>query len=145
MIVRNIIQSKKITDIISVKPTDTVMSAAQVLSRHRIGAVVVSSDGKTVDGILSERDIVKNIGSGGVDCMDKNVSELMTSQVIQCSPDDTALSAMETMSNGRFRHMPVTEDGVMVGLISIGDVVNARISEMQEENSALTGMISNSW
>lgn len=145
MIVRNIIQSKKIAEIISVKPTDTVMSAAQVLSQNRIGAVVVSGDGRSVDGILSERDIVKNIGKGGIGCMDQKVSELMTSQVIQCSPDDTALSAMETMSNGRFRHMPVTEDGVMIGLISIGDVVNARISEMQEENSALTGMISNSW
>jgi CBS domain-containing protein len=145
MIVRNILESKRIQQVVTVKPSDTVMSAAETLTRNRIGAVVVSSDGAAVTGILSERDIVKAIANTGVECLQQKVSQLMTSQVMSCAPDDTAISALERMTEGRFRHMPVVEDGSMVGLISIGDVVKARISEIQQENSALTGMISNAW
>jgi CBS domain-containing protein len=145
MIVRNIYETKKIKQIITVKPGDTVMSAAETLTRNKIGAVVVSNDGESVAGILSERDIVKALGTSGVESMERKVSELMTVQVSYCAPDDTAISALERMTEGRFRHMPVVEDGKMVGLISIGVVVKARISEIQQENSALTGMIANAW
>lgn len=145
MSVRKIIEAKKIRDIITVRPTDSVTDAANLLARHRIGAVVVSRDGSVVDGILSERDIVRALGTSGIDCMTKQVQDLMTREVMGCKPDESANSVMERMSTGRFRHMPVIEDAALVGVISIGDVVKARIDEIQNENSALTGMIANNW
>lgn len=145
MIVRKIIELKQIQQILTVKPDQTVQEAAQLLTAKKIGAVVVSSDGVSLDGILSERDIVKTIGRTGAGCLEDRVSNLMTAEVMSCSPDDTTGTVMERMTEGRFRHMPVLEDGKMIGIISIGDVVKARISEIQEENSALTGMIANSW
>lgn len=145
MIVQNIIQNKKIQQVLTVKAEDTVRTAAEILATHRIGAVIVSADGATVDGILSERDIVRALGTIGANCMTQTVSDLMTSTVIGCHPDDTAISVIEKMSDGRFRHMPVIQDNRIVGVISIGDVVKARITEIQQENTALTGMIANSW
>jgi len=145
MTVRNIIGTKQIQQIITVKPDDLVRTAAEVLAKHRIGALIVSRDGAIVDGILSERDIVRALGTTGVGCMTKSVQELMTAEVIGCHPDDTANSVMEKMSDGRFRHMPVIDDNRMIGVISIGDVVKARLAEIQHENTALTDMISNSW
>lgn len=141
MLVRKIIESKKIADIITVKPDDRVTTVAQLLALKRIGAVIVSGDGAMVDGILSERDIVRALGTEGVGCLEKQVKELMTSTVIACKLDETSHSVMERMTEGRFRHMPVVEDGRMVGVISIGDVVKARISEIQVENAALADMI----
>lgn len=145
MIVRNIIGGKKIGEIITVKPGDSVRDAAVLLAQHRIGAVIVSRDGGIVDGILSERDIVRALGTEGISCMTKTVQDLMTSSVIGCHPEDTALSVLEKMTDGRFRHMPVIEDKRMIAVISIGDVVKARITEVQHENAALTEMISNAW
>jgi len=145
MIVRNIIDSKPSTQIITMKPTDTVASAVEVLAKHRIGAVIVSRDGAMVDGILSERDIVRSLGTRGVSTLEAQAQDLMTSTVIGCHPQDTAISVLEKMTDGRFRHMPVIEDNRMIGVISIGDVVKARITEVQSENAALTDMISNSW
>jgi CBS domain-containing protein len=145
MTVRNIIGHKQIQQIITVKPGDSVRTAAEVLAKHRIGAVIVSRDGAIVDGILSERDIVRALGTIGVGCMTQTVQDLMTAEVIGCHPDDTANSVMEKMSDGRFRHMPVIEANRMIGVISIGDVVKARLAEIESENTALTGMIANSW
>ena len=107
--------------------------------------MIVSRDGSTVDGILSERDIVRSLGTTGIDCMSKQAQDLMTATVVGCKLDDTANSVLERMTEGRFRHMPVIDGNRMVGVISIGDVVKARISEIQQENSALTGMIANTW
>ena len=145
MIVRNIIGTKQIRQILTVKPSDTIKTATEILAKNRIGAVIVSGDGEIVDGILSERDIVRALGTVGAGVLTSRVDELMTSSVIGCHPDDTANSVMEKMSEGRFRHRPVIENNRMVGVISIGDVVKARITEIQQENSALTGMIANSW
>jgi len=145
MIVRNIIDSKPVRQIITVRPADTVKSAAEVLAKHRIGAVIVSGDGDLVDGILSERDIVRALGTQGASILDQQVRELMTAEVIGCHPGDTAISVLEKMTDGRFRHMPVIDANRMIGVISIGDVVKARITEVQSENAALTDMISNSW
>lgn len=145
MTVRKIIGAKPIQQILTVRPDDTIKTAAEVLAKHRIGAVIVSRDGAVVDGILSERDIVRALGTVGVSCMTRSVEDLMTGTVIACHPDDTSNSVMEKMSDGRFRHMPVVENNRMIGVISIGDVVKARISEIQNENVALTDMISNSW
>jgi CBS domain-containing protein len=145
MIVRNIIDSKAIRQIVTMKPTDPVRAAVEMLSKHRIGAVIISRDGAIVDGILSERDIVRALGTRGVASLEQQVQDLMTAEVIACRPDDTAISVMEKMTDGRFRHMPVVEENRMIGVISIGDVVKARIAEIQTENAALTDMISNSW
>jgi CBS domain-containing protein len=145
MIVRNIIDSKALHQIIMMKPTETVKTATEVLAKHRIGAVIVSRDGAIVDGILSERDIVRALGTRGVSTLDLQVQDLMTAEVIGCKPEDTAISVMEKMTDGRFRHMPVIENNGMIGVISIGDVVKARIAEVQSENAALTDMIANSW
>jgi CBS domain-containing protein len=145
MIVRNIIDSKSLRQIITLKPADSVRSATEILAKHRIGAVIVSRDGEIVDGILSERDIVRALGTKGAAILDLEARDLMTATVIGCHPEDTAISVLERMTDGRFRHMPVIEGNRMIGVISIGDVVKARIAEIQTENAALTGMISNSW
>ncbi len=145
MIVRNIISGKAIAQIITMKPTDTVRGATEVLAENRIGAVIVSRDGEIVDGILSERDIVRALGKRGAEVLDLQIQDLMTSSVIGCLPEDTAMSVLERMTDGRFRHMPVIEDNRMIAVISIGDVIKARITEIQSENAALTDMISNSW
>jgi CBS domain-containing protein len=145
MIVRHIIDGKAISQIITVKPTELVKTAAETLAKHRIGAVIVSRDGDIVDGILSERDIVRALGTVGASCLNQQVQDLMTAEVIGCHPEDTAISVMGKMTDGRFRHMPVIDGNRMVGVISIGDVVKARITEIQHENTALTEMIANSW
>ena len=145
MSVRKIIEAKQIQKIVTVKPEETVKAAAEILAKFKIGAVIVSGDGDVVDGILSERDIVRALGTVGVSCMTGTVRDLMTAEVIGCSPEDTANSVMEKMTDGRFRHMPVIENKRMIGVISIGDVVKARLAEIETENSALTGMIANSW
>jgi CBS domain-containing protein len=145
MIVRNIVDAKPSGDIVSMKPTDLVRAAVELLAQRRIGAVIVSRDGAMVDGILSERDIVRALHARGVGCLDQQVQDLMTAEVIGCHPEDTAMSVMEKMTDGRFRHMPVIEANRMIGVISIGDVVKARIIEVQAENTALTDMIANSW
>jgi CBS domain-containing protein len=145
MIVRNIIDTKALRQIITMKPTDSVKTATEVLAKHRIGAVIVSRDGDIVDGILSERDIVRALGTRGPSILDLQVQDLMTAEVIGCHPEDTAISVLEKMTDGRFRHMPVVDANRMIGVISIGDVVKARIDEVQLENAALTDMISNSW
>jgi CBS domain-containing protein len=145
MIVRNIIDSKPIHEIITMRPTDHVRSATEILAKHRIGAVIVTRDGDIVDGILSERDIVRALGTKGLSILELQVQDLMTAEVIGCHPEDTAISVLEKMTDGRFRHMPVIDANKMIGVISIGDVVKARITEIQSENVALTEMISNSW
>ena len=115
--------------------------AARILSEKRIGTVVVSADGKTALGILSERDIVREVGKRGAGCLSETVDAMMTSKIITCSLDDAADAVLTTMTNGRFRHMPVLENGKMVGLITIGDVVKYRLSELAMEKDALEGMI----
>lgn len=142
MLVNQILAGKSLDGIIKIKSTDTVSEAASILAEKKIGALIVSNDGNTVDGILSERDIVREIGTRGVDCMRDEVGQIMTSSVIGCHPGDTVISIMEKMTDGRFRHMPVIDGVTMVGVVSIGDVVKARIAEVESENSALTEMIS---
>jgi len=141
MLVQQILNSKPETGIISVTPDAPVSDAANLLSKNRIGTVVVSSDGTSLDGILSERDIVRELGKRGAVCLNEPVSAMMTSKLVTCSPEDTADGALELMTNGRFRHLPVMEGATMIGLISIGDVVKARLSELSMEKDALQGMI----
>lgn len=141
MQVHQIIRSKDVAAVITVPPGTRVADAARLLAERRIGAVVVSADGKTPQGILSERDIVRDLGRRGSVCLDEKVEALMTRNLISCAPGDSADMVLEKMTAGRFRHMPVMDRGEMVGIISIGDVVAARISELAMEKDALEGMI----
>lgn len=112
-----------------------------VLAARRIGAVIISPDGATIAGILSERDIVRGLGKSGAAILAEPVESLMTTRIVTCAKGDTARQVVERMSAGRFRHMPVVEDGAMIGLISIGDVVKWRLDELAMEKQALEGMI----
>ncbi len=140
MLVRKILADKAGTEVFSVSPDDTVNTAAQILSANRIGTVVVLTEGK-LNGILSERDIVRDLGKSGAACLDKKVSELMTADITTCTQADNSDAVLQLMTDGRFRHLPVLEDGALVGLISIGDVVKAQLSELAMEKDALEGMI----
>ncbi|MGB7270742.1 MAG: CBS domain-containing protein [Albidovulum sp.] len=141
MQVHQILRAKPKARVITVLPGSSVADAARLLSERRIGAVIVSKDGAHPLGILSERDIVRDIGRRGEGCLSDTVEALMTRNIIGCGPDDSADDVLEKMTSGRFRHMPVLEDGKMVGIISIGDVVAARMSELAMEKEALAGMI----
>jgi len=141
MIVSQMLKIKENAGVISVAPDDTVAEAVKLLSQKRIGTVVVSADGMSLDGILSERDIVREMGKRGTACLDDPVTTMMTSKLTTCSPSDTALQVLEVMTNGRFRHLPVMQAGKMVGLISIGDAVKGRLAELAMEKDALEGMI----
>ncbi|MEP0963713.1 MAG: CBS domain-containing protein [Roseobacter sp.] len=141
MLVSQILKTKQLNDVVTVPPNMTVSEAAQILSEKRIGTVVVSADGKLADGILSERDIVREIGARGAGCLTNTVKSLMTSKLVTCSPTDTADDVLKKMTDGRFRHMPVIEKGALHGLISLGDVVKARLMELAMEKDALEGMI----
>ncbi len=141
MQVHQILRSKPKQSIITVKPGTSIADAARLLAERRIGAVVVSEDGKTPLGILSERDIVRDLGRRGSGCLTDTVDALMTRNLISCGPTDSADSVLEKMTAGRFRHMPVMEGTEMTGIISIGDVVAARMSELAMEKDALEGMI----
>ena len=141
MLVYQILKGKSDDAVVTVSPGSLVADAAELLSTRRIGAVIVSTDGKTADGIVSERDIVRELGKRGAKCLEETIDHLMTSDLITCSRDETADQVLIKMTEGRFRHMPVVADGNMVGLISIGDVVKARLSELSMEKDALEGMI----
>lgn len=141
MQVHQILRSKPKGTVITVAPGTRVADAARLLAERRIGAVVVSADGKAPLGILSERDIVRDLGRRGSVCLDEKVDALMTRNLISCAPTDSADAVLEKMTAGRFRHMPVMDGAEMVGIISIGDVVAARIAELAMEKDALAGMI----
>ena len=141
MIVSQILKSKQDMPVISVKPSDLVSDAAKLLSEHRIGTVVVSADGQSLDGILSERDIVRELGKRGSACLSDPVSALMTAKIVTCKPSDTALEVLEVMTQGRFRHVPVMDGDRMIGLVSIGDAVKARLQQLAMEKESLEGMI----
>jgi CBS domain-containing protein len=133
--------SKGTAEVVTVPPGTLVSEVARILSEKRIGTVVVSKNGRTAEGILSERDIVREIGRRGQTCLSDRVEDMMTENITTCGKADRADEVLATMTAGRFRHMPVVENGEMVGLITIGDVVKYRLSELAMEKDALEGMI----
>ena len=136
------IKNQTVESIVKVVPTATIADACALLSTHRIGALVVSSDGHTPEGILSERDVVRELGRRGPAVLEITVSELMTSKIETCRTGDDAMQVLDRMTRGRFRHLPVVDEaGRMVGLVSIGDAVAGRLAELKAEAEALTGMI----
>lgn len=141
MLVQQILKTKSDDGVVTVTPGTTVAKAAETLSTRRIGAVIVSPDGKRVSGIVSERDIVRELGRRGTACLTDTVDSIMTANIVGCRRDEQANDVLQKMTDGRFRHMPVMEGTQMVGLISIGDVVKARLTELAMEKDALEGMI----
>jgi CBS domain-containing protein len=141
MTVQNILKIKGDVAVVTLPSTSTLSDAAATLSARRIGAIVVSDDGTRPLGILSERDIVRELGRRGVSCMTDPVSKIMTAKLVTCTRADRATEVMQKMTDGRFRHMPVMDGDAMVGFISIGDVVKARLAELSMEKDALEGMI----
>jgi len=141
MLVSQILKLKADDGVVTIAPGASVSEAAQLLSARKIGSVVVSSNGKEAMGILSERDIVREIGKRGATCLSETVDSMMTSKLVTCTTSDRADDVLARMTKGRFRHMPVVEAGQMVGLITLGDVVKARLSELAMEKDALEGMI----
>ena len=123
--------------LISVSPEQTIQHAAEVLGRERIGALLVLKPNGDIAGIISERDIVRAIGTTGGDVLTRPVAELMTKDVICASPDDTVDDLMAVMTERRFRHLPVREAGRIVAMVSIGDVVKRKVEDAEAESQSL--------
>lgn len=141
MLVKQILSLKPDGAIHTISSDATLGEAAEKLSVHRIGVLVVSDDGTRVDGILSERDIVRELGRKGAVCLSDRVGDVMTREVATCSCHEDGDTVLERMNAGRFRHLPVVEDGGLLALLSQGDVVKAQLSELSMEKSALQDMI----
>ena len=139
MTVRAILDSKG-HHIQSVEPDARLSAAIKLLGERKIGAVLVMNGGR-IEGILSERDIVRVLGERGAGVLDEPVGAVMTRKVVSCKPTDTVAAIMEMMTLGKFRHLPVLEGEKVVGLISIGDVVKWRVGEYEMEQEALRDYI----
>ena len=128
-------------DVIGIEPAATLEAAAQLLSKHRIGAVVIRGAGGRLSGILSERDIVRAVAREGAAALSFPVGQVMTRDVVTCDENDTCAEIMERMTAHKFRHLPVLRDNAIVGLISIGDVVKQRVEEIEHESEAMRDYI----
>lgn len=124
----------------SVDPDIKLSEAVKILSERRIGAVLVIKN-QRIEGILSERDIVRVLGERGASALEEPVGNVMTRKVVNCREADTVAAIMERMTSGKFRHLPVIEGERIVGLISIGDVVKWRVMEFEREQEALRDYI----
>jgi CBS domain-containing protein len=140
MIVSTILRDKGST-VATARPDTTVADVAAKLAAKKIGAVVIVGDEGRVDGILSERDIIRAIAERGPVALNEQAADIMTRQVTTCTSADTLDHLMVTMTSGRFRHLPVVEDGRLVGIISIGDVVKRHIAEVEMEATALKNYV----
>jgi CBS domain-containing protein len=127
--------------VVTVKPEQSVTDLLNLLAEHKVGALVVSVDGNSVEGIVSERDVVRRLQEFGPDLLQAPVRDIMTVQVHSCPPETDLEELMRVMTTGRFRHVPVIEADRLVGIISIGDVVKHRIDELQSERDQLTAYI----
>lgn len=135
------ILANKGRSIVTIRPEMTISEACDLLSQHRIGAVVASRDKETIDGILSERDIVRALARDGASALDRPVSYYMTRTVETVTVANTVAEVMERMTAGRFRHMPIVEDGRLIGLVSIGDIVKHRIAAAESEAEQMRNYI----
>ena len=136
MIVKNILANKR-GDVVTIEPTADLAAAVKLLTERQIGAVVVLGADHRVIGILSERDIVRKLAEHGATVLSEPVSKVMTRDVKTCSEDDTIGDLMGRMTTGKFRHMPVVQQGKLIGIVSIGDVVKSRVEEIGHETKAL--------
>jgi CBS domain-containing protein len=140
MKIREVIAGKAIQDVVTIPSEATVRDLLALLAEHNIGAAVVSSDGSSVDGIVSERDVVRRLHASDAG-LDDSVGQIMTSDVKTCEASSSLDDVRKTMTDGRFRHLPVCEDGRLVGVISIGDVVKAYIDQVEFERDQLDSYV----
>ncbi|MGI9481704.1 MAG: CBS domain-containing protein [Hyphomicrobiales bacterium] len=136
------ILKEKGSEVATVSAGDPLIDVAQTLATKRIGALVVTGEDGGIAGILSERDVVRAISRQGAKALHSTVGDFMTSSVVTCTPEDSVSSLMTTMTENRFRHLPVVEDGQLAGIISIGDVVKWRIAEAEFEAEEMKRYIS---
>jgi CBS domain-containing protein len=136
MDVDGILRAKGAT-VVTIRPDATIRELVQSLRDERIGAIVVSEDGRSVQGIISERDVVRGLAELGPRVLDAPVAELMTREVVACSLRDPVKHLMTEMTRRRIRHIPVVADGVLCGIVSIGDVVKNRLEELETETNVL--------
>jgi CBS domain-containing protein len=128
-------------EVISVEPQRTLADAVKVLAERRIGAVAVTGADGALVGILSERDIIRALGQNGATALESPVSRVMTAKVVTCRPQTSVDELMEIMTSGRFRHVPVIDNGRIAGIVSIGDVVKYRVAEIEAEGRAMRDYI----
>ena len=131
----------KVPGVVTVPPTAPVRDAVDLLNQNRIGAVVVSRDGSRVEGILSERDVLVGVAEGGAAFLERQVGEVMTSDVVTCTATDGIIRVMSLMTRGRVRHVPVTDTGRLVGIVSLGDVVSHRLHELESLVESVTAPV----
>ena len=131
-------------DVITALPSASVKAVAEILSAKRIGALIISSGGGKIEGIVSERDLVRAVASAGAAALDKPVSSVMTKNVKTCSEDDSEMGLMALMTQHRIRHLPVAANGKLSGMISIGDVVKFRIEEIERDAADMKAYIAGS-
>ena len=143
MTVADILRAKG-SRVITVKPSDTIATLCECLREKRIGAAIVSSDGESIDGVITERDVAFGLAVHKGDLHGLPVSALMTKAVITCSPGDSVALVASTMLTRNIRHLPVNEQGRIVGMISIRDVLNWRVSELQHQTGLLRAFVSES-
>ncbi len=137
----SIILAGKGRDVVTIEPNATLAAATKVLAEKRIGAVVILGADNRIVGILSERDIVRALAENGRDALDGQVSAAMTRKVLTCHERETIAAIMERMTVGKFRHIPVADQGRLVGIVSIGDVVKHRLGEVERDSAAMRDYI----
>jgi len=140
MKIREVISGKAIKDVVTIRPDATVRELLALLAQYNIGAAVVSGDGSAVDGIVSERDVVRRLNDDDAGLGD-TVAQIMTSDVQTCEASSSLDDVRKTMTEGRFRHLPVVESGSLIGVISIGDVVKAYIDQVEFERDQLDSYV----
>lgn len=141
MRISDVLQSKSLKDVVTIRPDAGVRELLATLAEHNIGAVVVSTDGTTLDGIVSERDVVRTLHHDGT-VINNVVSSIMTTEVRTCSPEDGLDEVMQVMTELRFRHIPAADaEGRVVGIVSIGDLVKHKIDQLQFERDQLDSYV----
>lgn len=136
MIVNDILHAKG-SRVVTIALTASISELVAELARERIGAAVVAGEGRRLDGIVSERDIARGLAEHGSALLDLPVAVIMTTDVATCAPTSDVAAVARTMTTGRFRHLPVVDDGNLIGIVSIGDVVKARIDQLETEADQL--------
>ena len=140
MRVNEVIESKGSSAVYTIEPTATVAALLDTLAEHNVGALVVSSDGQTIEGIVSERDVVRKL-RGAENPRELEVASIMTTDVRTCAPDDALTSMLTLMTDHRIRHVPIVEDGALVGVLSIGDAVKFRMAQLEFERDQLDSYV----
>ena len=135
------ILSRKGNSVVTLEPNASLATAIKVLAERRIGALVITGADHRIVGILSERDIVRTLAERGPAALSDPLADVMTRKVVTCTQSETVCEIMERMTAGKFRHIPVVEQGRLIGIVSIGDIVKSRVEDMEKESAALQDYI----